>query len=77
MKTFKSIPAVKKPDTVLKEKKNNVRKYIAEAQKIVDIARTFQFDLIASNPLFDSVGFMTKTSKSDLCIELEKKQRTM
>ena len=55
-------------------------KQLAETQKNFDIARVRQydikyllcFDLIDNSYLFDHEGLMKKTSKNDLCTELEK-----
>ena len=55
-------------------------KQLAESQKIFDIARVQQYgikyflcyDLIDNIYLFDHEGLIKKTSKSDLCTELEK-----
>ena len=76
LKTFKSLPGTMPSVT----KKKNVKKEVAEVQKIIDIARVrnydmhklFQFDLMTSTYLFDSSGLMTKPTKSELCAELEK-----
>ena len=76
-KTFKSMK-VEKRNSQSKVKGNN--KQLAETQKIFDIARVQQydityllcFDLIDNIYLFDDEGLMKKTSKSDLCTELEK-----
>ena len=76
-KTFKSMK-VEKRTSQSKVKGSN--KQLAETQKIFDIARVQQydikyvlsFDLIENIYLFDDEGLMKKTSKSDLCTELEK-----
>ena len=78
IKTFKSLNNNKR---VSDKKSKDSEKELAEAQKTFDIARVrnydmkylLKFDLIPSSYLFDNTGMMTKTSKSDLCHELEEK----
>ena len=79
LKTFKSIHADDKRSPV--QKKNDLKKETAQAQKIIDIARIrdydmkklFCYDIIPSNYLFDKCDMMTGPQKSDLVRELEKK----
>ena len=69
---------VEKRTSQFKVKGSN--KQLAKTQKFFDIARVRQysikyslcFDLIDNSYLFDHEGLMKKTSKSDLCTELEK-----
>ena len=62
------------------KQKNVVRKDLSQAQKVLDIARLrnyniikiFEYDLVSTSYLFDDDGFMTKPKKNDLITILEK-----
>ena len=76
-KTFKSTNVVKRYN---QSKVKGSNKQLAETQKIFDIAHVQQydikyllcFDLTDNIYLFDDEGLAEKTSKSDVCTELER-----
>ena len=76
----RSIFSIKVEKRTSQSKVKGSNKLLAETQKIFDIARVRQydiiyllcFDLIDNSHLLDHEGLMKKTSKSDLCTEWEK-----
>ena len=83
LKTFKALKLGKQYTTATQK---DTKKQIAEAQKVMDIARIRQYDMkhlfeydIVPGPssyLFDPSGLMSKPDKSELCRELEQKYLT-
>ena len=75
MKTFKSI----KPEKGKQQVGEQGSKKLAEAQKIFDIARVWNYDIkellrhdvVQKSYLFDEEGLMSKPNKSELCKGLE------